>query len=125
MNSLEWIVVVFAVFTFIKIVVLIVDRKSWWPVARAIYVNRTVSGIIFVLLAALIFYYLSLELSIVQIMACAAFVSLLMGVGFLQYSDYFLKDAKKIIEQKFTFWTWLYILVWVFLFALALYQIFY
>ena len=46
-SPLEWIVIIFAVVTLIKLIVLIFDRKSWWPVTKAVYGNKAISGIVF------------------------------------------------------------------------------
>ncbi|MCH7568819.1 MAG: hypothetical protein IIA87_05345 [Nanoarchaeota archaeon] len=64
-------------------IVILTNRKRWWPITKSVYGNPAISGVIFFILAAVVLFYLLQELTIVQIIATAAFVSLLMGLGFM------------------------------------------
>ena len=123
-TPIEIIAALFAILGLIKLVVILISRKSWWPITKGVYGNPHVSGIVFLVLAAIVLFYLLQELTIVQIIATAVFVSLLMGVGFMSYSKETLALAKKVIDKGFSGWMWLYIIIWLILLLWVFYEIF-
>lgn len=124
-TALEWIALAFIVLGIIKLIVISVNKKEWLPVVKEVYHKPALTGIVSVVLAAIVFYFLLQELSIVQIIAVMAFTGLLMVLGFLQFSDEFLGMAKKMLRKKFSFWLWVYILIWAVLMVWALKEIFF
>jgi len=124
-TPIEWIVTIFAVVGLIKLVVIMVNKKSWWNLTKGVYGNPRVFGIVFLVLAAIVLFYLLQELTIVQIIAAGVFMVLLMGFAFMTYAKELMALAKKIIyEKKFSGWMWLYIIIWVVLLVWVLYEIF-
>lgn len=125
LTSIEWIALIFAVIGLIKLIVVIFNKQAWYKgVTKKVHGNQKISAIIFVLLAIIIFYYLLRVMNIVQIMAAMAFGTLLIGLGFLYLSKDLLPALDKAIKRKLGFWMWIYILVWIVLFAWTLCNIF-
>jgi len=124
LTPIEWIVTIFAVIGLIKLIVITTNKQSWWHITKKFYNNPGLFGFIALILAAIVFYYLLQELTIVQIIAVATFVTLLVGFGFVGYSKEVLVLAEKILKKGFSGWTWFYILIWLILLVWALYEIF-
>ena len=124
LTSLEIIVSIFAILGIIKFIVILVRREKWWPVTKSVYGNPAIFRWIFLILAGIVFYLLIQELTIVQILAVAAFIALLMAFGFTTYSKETLELAQKIMKKGFSGWQWFYILIWAVLLLWALYEIF-
>ncbi|MEK6890725.1 MAG: hypothetical protein AABX03_01160 [Nanoarchaeota archaeon] len=123
-TSLEIIALIFIIIAIIKLIVILINKKDWLPVIRTVYGNSLTSSIVIAILTIIVFYYLIKELSIVQIMAVAAFVSLLFTLSFLQFKREVLELAVKVYKNKLSPATWIYIIVWIALMAWALYEIF-
>ena len=123
-NALQIIALLFILLSIVKILVVLMNKKSWYEnVARPIYYNRQLSTFIFLVLAVVIFYYLIQELSFAQIFSVIAFTSLLLGLGFLQYSEEITGLMQKMYNKKYNSWQIFYILLWVLLIVVALYEI--
>ncbi len=109
----------------VKLIVIIVNRKVWIKgVTQRVYSNPRFSSFILAVLAAIIFYYLTLELTLVQIFATAAFIACMIALGFLQYSrtvNAFIKQTEK---QSFSSIQWILIIVWFVLAGWAIYASF-
>ena len=109
----------------IKLIMFIVSRKTWLEVVtRRVYGNPRFSSLIFAVLAAAIFYYLALELSIVQIFAAAAFMACMATLGLLQYSRTVSAFTKQVEKQRFSSIQWILIVVWFVLAGWAIYASF-
>ena len=124
LTSLEWIVTLFAILGITKFIVILVRREKWWPITRGVYGNPQIFRFVFLILAAVVFYFLIQELNIVEILAVATFFALLMAFGFTTYSKEILELAQKIIKKGFSGWQWLVILIWAVLLLWGLYEIF-
>ncbi|HLD97815.1 MAG TPA: hypothetical protein VI815_00655, partial [Candidatus Nanoarchaeia archaeon] len=98
---------------------------DWLPVVRTVYSHSLVSSIILAILAIIVFYFLVQNISIVDIMAVATFISILFALSFLQFSNEILVLANKIYKNKLSPATWIYILIWLALMIWALYEIFF
>ena len=125
LTPVEIIVVIFAVIGLIKMLSFLVS-KTWWMdnVSSKVLGNGKVTGLIFVVLATVVFYYLQLEMSITQIMGGVVFGALLYGLVFLAYSKDLMNLANKIVKGGFNGWMKLYMLIWVILLVWVLYVIF-
>jgi len=125
LTSIEWIAFILAVVTIVKIVTLVINKKIWMnKVTVPIYTNSNVSRPVFLLLAAIVFYYLIQVFSIVQIFAVMCFTALIMGSTFMFYGKELMPVFKKIIDKKFSAWIWIYCLAWVVLAIWVLFEIF-
>jgi len=126
LTSIEIIALVLIVVAAIKIIVLLVSPKSWMSFARGVYKKPIVTSLVALILAGVVLYYLVQSgMTIVQILAAAAFVALLFGIGLAPEIPYLLKKYEGLIK-KGNLWKdfWLYTLVWLVLMILGLVQIF-
>jgi len=113
MTPIEIIALVFALFVLIKIGVVVKSPKGWMKgVVKPIYRHNFISMIVITFLAILIFYYLLLELNIVQIYAVIAFTGLLIGIGFLQHPKEIMKLADVMIKKRFAYSMSLLLVIW-------------
>jgi hypothetical protein len=124
-SPLETIVFIFIAIALIKIVVILLNKKSWLSVSQKVYKNSKASGPISLILAAIVFYYILQELTIIQIMAVVTFTTLLIAFAFLSYSKDLHQIGKKILSKKFTPGMIFYILIWLALILWALYELFF
>ena len=125
MTPIEIIAAIFAIVGLIKIIVILINKKNWLPVTKAVYGNSGTSSIIFFILAIIVFYYLIQAFTIVEIVAVVAFISLIMGLAFLQTSKDVLSMANKALNKKFTGWMWIIIIIWLILLVWTLYTLFF
>ena len=112
-SAVEVFAALFAIMGLTKIVVVVVNRKRWRPVALGIYGNARISSCFFAVLAIVVFYFLIQELSIVQIFAVMLFSSLMIGLSLLQYSDEMTSLIKEVFEKKFSVAQKVLIFVWI------------
>ena len=125
LSALETIATIFIVIALIKIIVITFNKKVWYNgVAKPIYKNSQVSTLVFVALALIMFYYVLKELTLIQLIAVMALTSSLMALGFLQYSGDITQFLSKTYNKKIGSWQWFYIIFWVILLVLTLYEIF-
>ena len=104
----------------VKLVVVLVSKRTWYyNVALPIYKNAMIAGFVYAVLASVVFYYLTLELTIVQIMAVMGFAGLMFGMAFLLYARDLIPTITKSIKEPLSAWRVIYILVWILLSVLA------
>jgi hypothetical protein len=113
LNAIEMIAVLFALFILVKMAFLFVKKEAWFnAMVKPSIKNSKGIVIVFLVLAAVIFYYLIQALSIVEIFAVLAFSSFLIFLSLFAYSEDLFKFANKIYSKKFNFWMWLQIVIW-------------
>lgn len=122
-TPLEWIVLVFALVAILKAIFVLGNRKAWMKILDALYGSHSMVSSLFLVLAAVILYYLVQEISIVQILAAAAFTACLMALAFVQYGRETKQFAKKMIATPLKGMIWVYILIWFVLLAWAVWEI--
>ena len=120
LTPVEIIALLFVILLFVKLIVLMVNKWAWWAFDKKIYGNPKVASIVFLVLSAIILYYLLQELNIVQIFAAVAFTSMLMAVSVTIYSKEMLSFGEKIMKQKdlmsksaFLWLIWIVLALWV------------
>ena len=126
LGNLEIIALILVVISAIKLFTLLVKPKAWMNFAGWIYSGRILTAVIFLVLSALVFYYLMQELTIVQIMATALFLALFFGMG------YALIDGKSFVKTFYAkkmnnLWgngVWFYTLIWLALLVWTVIEIF-
>ena len=124
LTPVEIIATIFIVLAAIKIIVILVNRMGWYnSVVKPVY-SSSLSPIIFLILAAIVFWYIIQEVTIVQIIAVSAFVGLLIGVGFAAFGKDTLQFSKKVYAKELNGWTWISLLIWTALILWAAYMIF-
>ena len=115
MTPVETIALILIVAAAIKIVVLLVNPKAWMNFAKRIYSNSRLVKVVAFILAAIVLYYLNAEgITIVQILAVAVFISLLLVIGLASEFDDLLKKYQARIKRG-TLWRdfWFYTLIWI------------
>ena len=125
MTAVDVIASIVAILIVIKLIVIAIDKSKWHKhVVKRVYGGKSaLTSIIFVVLAIVIFYYLILELSIVQIFAVMGLFSVLMGISFLQYQKELMGLVNKIYKKDLGVGMWIYAIIWVLLSIWVLYLV--
>jgi len=126
-TPVETIALIIIVITAIKILVLLVKPMAWMNFAKKIYLtNPTLTQIISLVLAAVVLYYLLQEITIIQILAVMAFISLLLVMGLAPIMGNLIKKYEGIIKRG-NIWkdSWLYTLIWIALMAWGVKELFF
>lgn len=124
-TSIETIALILIVVSLIKILVLLVNPKSWMNFAKSIWKNPSLTSIVALVLAAIVFYYLIQELTIIQILAVTAFVALLFAVGLAKGGNTLIQIYEKQIKKGNILKDyWLYTLIWLALIVWGLRELF-
>lgn len=124
-TTVEWFVIVFSVIAIIKLLTISVNAKGWLKLVSPLYRNGGVLFFIELILAAILFYYLLMELTIVQIMASVLFGALLTGMVFALYGKETLAWGKSLMTKNTLLHrAWLPTLIWLALSVWALVEIF-
>ena len=117
-GAVETLALIFMVVAAVKIIVLLVNPKSWIGLIKKVWDNSVLTMVISLILAAVVLYYLVIEggVGIVQILAVSLFMALLAGVGISSYSKEVTKLAIKLLKDKDVLKkSWVYIVIWVLL----------
>jgi len=121
-TAIETIAVILAVIVLIKTVVYFFNRKALFKFADKYYKNKLLLVFIYVILAIVIFTYLLVELTVVQIFAVIAFAVLVFDLTLLRYLEPLMKQVKKAKITTLDFLIWLF---WIGLSVWVLYNVFY
>jgi hypothetical protein len=124
-SPVQWIAFLITALTLIKLIVVIINKKTWVDIVIPLYKNGKNWSLVFLILSLAVLYYLLQELSIVQIMAVIGFIALFGGFAAMQYSKELLDIAKKMTKQKFSGALWFYIILWLILALWALKELFF
>ena len=125
MTPIGIIALILIIVSAIKIIVILVNPKSWADVVKKIWANPMVMSIVSLILAAIVLYYLIQSgLTIVQILAVTAFVGLLMAVGIGIYANEVISMATKMLKKGLMKKAWLYTLIWIILLIWGAYELF-
>ena len=114
-TPVQWMALILIVVSAIKIIVILIKPKAWNDgVVKKIWKNSGFMMIVSLILAAVVLYYLTKELTIVQILASMLFFALFAAVGIAIYKKEVLALADKLMKDKTIIKrSWLYILLWV------------
>lgn len=122
-TTIEWLALIIAVFSLVKIAFILFKPKAWMNFAAKVWKKPKVTGIVALILSFAVLYYLLQEMTIVQIFAALLFFSLLMMMDFAPYIKELIsvnkKNMKKIIKESRV-----YILIWLLLIIWVLWEIF-
>ena len=127
MTPIEIIATIIIVLSAIKIIILLIKPEAWMNFAKSIYSNAGVAKTVGFVLAAIILYYLiNAGMTIVEILAAAAFVSALLMVGLASEVDDLMKKYNARIK-KGTLWRdfWFYTLIWIILLGWGVKELFF
>ena len=117
MNAIEIIALIIILGGAIKMLVLLVNPKSYFNFAKSFWSSPGLMKIVGLVLGAIILYYLNAAgITIIEILAVTAFVSSLLIIGLASEVEPLLKRYEARIK-KGTLWKefWLYSLIWVIL----------
>ena len=114
MTPIGIIALILIIISAIKIVVILVNPKSWADFVKKLWSNPMITSVISFILAAIVLYYLIQSgLTIVQILAVTLFVALLMAVGIGMYASEMISMATKMLKKGVLKKAWLYTLIWI------------
>lgn len=124
-SVVEWFVLVFVIVAIIKVLICSFKPKAWLDLVKGLYKNGVVLFIVELILAAVLFYYLLMELSVVTIMAVIVLGALLTGMSFALYNKETMAWGSKILKGKTLLSkAWLPILIWLALSIWVLIELF-
>ncbi len=111
MTSLEVLAMIFAVLILVKLAFFRINPKAWMNFAQPILRNSLVALLVYLVLAAVVGYFIFSSMTIVQVGAVMLFTSLLMGVGLAPYSQVILKVGQEMLTVGVGK-AWLSMLIW-------------
>lgn len=124
LTSIELIALVFSIFGLIKLIAIIINKEIWYQgVAKPVYNNNNISTVILTIIGVVVFYFIIQEFTITQVLAIMAFSSLLIGIGFLQYSKEVISLINNIYRKKMSLMLKIYTLIWLIIILWGLYEI--
>lgn len=115
MTALEVIATIFAIFVLVKIVVVLINPRSWMEkVAKPLLGNPPLARAVYAGLALVTGYVVLTSLNIVDVFAVMLFTAFLMGLGMLPYAEAMLKIAeeKSATRAELLRNAWLPIVIW-------------
>jgi hypothetical protein len=112
MTPIEWFALIVVVLMFVKGIVVLINPKAWIRFAKGLWKTPWLTGLISFVLAAVVLFYLLLELTIVEVFAVMLFVMLLGAVGVATYMKEFMSLADKISKRKVLSRSWFYWVIW-------------
>jgi hypothetical protein len=111
MTSIEVLATIFAVLVLVKLAFIRTNPKAWMNFAQPILRNSVVALSVYLVLAAVVGYFIFSSMTIVQVGAVMLFTSLLMGVGLAPYSQVILKVGQEMLTEGVEK-AWLSMLIW-------------
>lgn len=126
MTPVEILALLLAVFVLVKIIICLIDPTHWMKFADSVVKKSSLLMLVYVVLAAIVGYYLFQTVSIIDAAAVMFFMSFVVMVSFIPFADRFMglaKDAmanRNMMLQK----CWLPIIFWVVFCILVLWKLF-
>ena len=111
MTSIKILATIFALAVLVKLALIIIRPNLWMKVVDVILKNYVRTMVVYLVLAAIVGFYVLTNLSIVDVAAVMLFTSLLGGVSLAPYST----SLKKLQEEVMSVGlgkTWLPMLIW-------------
>ena len=126
LGTIEILALIIIIVSAVKIIVLLINPKSWMNVVDGVYRNKALTTVASLILAAVVLYYLTQAgITIVHIFAVMTFFMLVIAIGFSAYGSEVRALGQKLLKDKTLIRkSWLYILVWIALMVWGLYAIF-
>lgn len=125
MNPLELIAFIFILLCLIKIISISISPQSWnRNIVRKLLKNYHLAAFISFVLALVVLYFLLKSLTIIEILASASFVFLLMASRVFAYHEEILKLSDKIYKDKTLLKkSIIYVIIWLILLLWGLKEI--
>jgi|TARA_Y100000310_G_scaffold339052_1_gene430535 hypothetical protein len=111
----------------IKMIVLLINPKAWMNFAKSVYSKPSFTSFVALVLAAVVLWYLIQSgITIVEVLAVSAFVTLLIAVGLAKEVGPLMKKYEAMIKKD-KLWKeyWLYALAWILLMAWGVKELFF
>ncbi|ODS35946.1 hypothetical protein BEH94_02580 [Candidatus Altiarchaeales archaeon WOR_SM1_SCG] len=126
MTPIEIMALIVAVLGSIKLIVILLNPKSWLDgAAKTAFSNPVLTTMVSLVLAAVTLMYLLEELTIIQIFAVMLFLMFLMAAAIAPYSKEIIAMGDKILKDRGVVKKgWLAIIIWAVLIIWVLYAIF-
>jgi hypothetical protein len=126
MTPVEIIALILIIAATIKMIVLLVSPNSWMNFSKFVLGGGFLTRVVGLILAAIVLYYLLTELTIIQILAAAVFIALLLVIGLASNMGVLVKKYEAQIRKR-TLWKehWLYTLIWIVLLVWGVIELFF
>lgn len=125
MTPIQIMALILAVFGGIKILVLLMNPKSWLSFVKTIYKNPGIATIVGLIIAGASLWYLLKYMTIVHVFAAMLFTSALMMVGFMAYPKEMMTLAEKVLDKNCLKKGRLITIIWIVLLVWVIYAIFF
>ena len=111
-STIEILALILIIVSVVKILFLMINPKGWFKFAKKFWGKTGWAKIISLIFAVIVFYYLTLSMGIIEILAVTLFVALLFAVGLSGRIDDLMKIYDKQIKSG-NLWkeNWLYIVL--------------
>jgi hypothetical protein len=118
--------VIFALFIIVKISIVFIYPHGWFKFADALLRNTILMTVVYLVLAAIVGYYILRSFSIVQVAAVMLFTSLLIGLALIPFSETMLSIREGLLGSRLDILrkTWLTLLIWIAIAVWTLYEVF-
>lgn len=124
-GAVEIIALIFAILILAKLLFVVFNPKSWFGFAKKVYGAPVFLAIVELILVVLVFYYLLMSMSFLQIFSVLALGCLLTGLSFSLFAKESMSWAEKILKAKGMMRkAWVPVLVWLILAIWALVSLF-
>lgn len=122
LGTIEIIALIAIILAAIKILVLLVNPKTWMSVVKFVYGNPSVTMVVSLILSVLVLWYLlGAGITIIEIFAVMTLIACLGAMGVAAYSKDIVALAGKMLKDKNVVKkAWLAIIVWIALILWAL-----
>jgi hypothetical protein len=124
MTPIEIIALVFASIAIVKMVVLIINHKTWMKIPDFVVKYPLVLGFLYLALAVLFGYYLLQVMTFVQLFVAVMFGAILIGLTWITDADALeriLAPYKKMARKEFLKKYWIELVIWL---AISLYVVY-
>ena len=111
MTSIKILATIFALAVLVKLALIIIRPNLWMKVVDVILKNYVRTMVVYLVLAAIVGFYVLTNLSIVDVAAVMLFTSLLGGVSLAPYSTSLKKLQEEVMSVRLGK-TWLPMLIW-------------
>jgi len=125
-TAIEILALILIVISVVKILFLLINPKGWFKFAKKSWKKTGLTKAICLILALVVFYYLTLNFYIVEILAVTLFVALLFAVGLAGRIDDLITIYDKQIKSG-RLWkeNWLYLALWLILLVWGVIELFF
>ena len=127
MTAIENLAVILAAVIIVKLIVVSISPKKWMDTVGKFFLgNKTRGTILYLILSVVVGYYVLTSMSIVQVAAATLFVTMLIGLSYMSYTDEVMKWANQMTENKSEMLrrSWLSIVIWLVFALWILYAVF-